>query len=107
MEHVLNDSMFITSVIFLVASLATCIAVSVTVIAYVLMSNRARVRSIFDGFWQLSRASPTTAHKEATYYDDVIDPSPSVRLNVISTKHNVAYGQKVSVSTATTNEPNV
>ena len=107
MEHASNDSMLIASVIFLVASLATCIAVSVMVIAYVLMNNRARIKSIFDGFWQLSRASPTTAHKEVTYYDDVIDSSRSVRLNVISTKHNVAYGQKVTVSTAATNEPNV
>ena len=107
MEHVSNVSMLIASVIFLVASLATCIAVSVTVIAYLLISNRARIKSIFDGFWQLNRSSSTTAHKEVTYYDDVIDSSSSVRLNVISTKHNVAYGQKVTVSTATTNEPNV
>ena len=108
MEHVLNDSMLIASVIFLVASLATCIAVSVTVIAYLLISNRARIKSIFDGFWQLNRSSSTTADKEATY-DDVTGSSPSVRLSVISTKHNVAYGQKLTVTAstaATQNEPN-
>ena len=32
-------------------------------------------------------------------YDDVIDPSPPVRLS-ISTTQNVAYGQKLTMSTA-------
>ena len=69
------------------------------------MSNRARIKSIFDGFWQLSRASSTTdlelACKEVTYHNDVIDSSPSVRLSVISTKPNVAYVQKLIVTAST------
>ena len=45
MEHSSTDIMLIGSVIFLVASLATCIAVSMMVIITVLVRNIARINS--------------------------------------------------------------
>ena len=92
MENALNDSMLIASVIFLVVSLVTCMAVSVTGIVTVLVRNTARIKAIFDSFWQINRTS--TKPPIERMYDDVIDSSPPVRLSIISTRHNVAYGQK-------------
>ena len=93
MEHSSTNTMLIASIIFLVVSTVTCIAVSVMVTTIALMRNRARIKSILDDFWQINRTLSTATHLEGTY-DDVIDASPSVRLNVISTRHNVAYAQK-------------
>ena len=93
MEHLSTDTMLIASIIFLVVSMVTCIAVSVMVTTIVLMRNRARIKSILDDFWQINRTLSTATHLEGTY-NDVIDASPSVRLSVISTRHNVAYAQK-------------
>ena len=65
-----------------------------TVIVTVLMKNRARIETILDGFLWNNRAPSTTANLEGMY-DDVIDPSrPSLRVSIISTTPNVAYGQK-------------
>ena len=33
-------------------------------------------------------------------YDDVKDPPTPIRLSIISTRHNVAYGQKQAVPTS-------
>ena len=89
-----HDTMLTASVVFLVVSLFTCTSVSMTVIVTVLVKNRVRIEAIFDGFLWNNRASLTTANLEGMY-DDVIDPSrPSLRVSVISTTPNVAYGQK-------------
>ena len=89
-----RDTMLIVSIVFLVASLFTCITVSMTAIVTVLVRNRERIETIIDGFWWKNGASSTTVNLEGMY-DDVIDPSrPSLRLSVISTVPNVAYGQK-------------
>jgi hypothetical protein len=65
-----------------------------TVIVTVLVKERARIKAIFDGFRWKNRASPTTTNLEGMYDDVIRDPSPILRLSVISTTPNVAYGQK-------------
>ena len=95
-EHSLTDrdTMLTASVVFLVVSLFTCTSVSMMVIVTVLVKNRVRIEAIFGGFWWNNRASLTTANLEGMY-DDVIDPSrPSLRVSIISTTPNAAYGQK-------------
>ena len=91
-----RDTTLTASVVFLVVSLITCTSVSMTVIVTVLVKNRVRIEAIFDGFLWNNRASLTTANLEGMY-DDIIDPSrPSLRVSVISTTPNVAYGQNKS-----------
>ena len=95
-EHSSTDrgTMLIASIVFLVASFSTCITVSTMVIVTLLVRKRSRIKTIFGGFQWKNRASSTVAHLEGMY-DDVIDPSrPSLRMSVISTTPNVAYGQK-------------
>ena len=90
-----RDTMLIASIVFLVVSLFTCITVFMTVIVTVLAKNRVRIEAIFNSICWKNRASSTTAVNLEGMYDDVIDPSqPSLRMSVISTTPNVAYGQK-------------
>jgi hypothetical protein len=62
-----HDTMLIASIIFLVASLFTCITVSMMVIVTVLVKERARIKAIFDSFRWKNRTSSTTAHVEGMY----------------------------------------
>ena len=100
-----TDTALIASIVFLVASLSACTALSFLVIATLLTTNRARIKSAINGLRLIngtSSTSSTAAHSMEGTYDDVKDPSRSIRLSIISTRHNVAYGQKQAVSTTAT-----